>query len=305
MSKSASIPIASIQLDTTIQCRADIDIATVNEYSEAMQEGVEFPPVELYGTAEKSWIGDGWHRVMAAKSIDIPEISANLHPGGRMEALRAALAANAAHGRRRTNADKRCAVAIALREWPNKTDLEIAETCAVSHPFVAGLRRTLQPMCNGYTSEPRQRRDGTTYTVRQQPKDTQPKEAAPEPARKLGPPRVGMQFARMALMDLEQIRPDDAEREQAFAQVLDWMTGRMAPADSLDEAEAAMRQAQLALDDAVAAVDWRSKSTDQLPLLGKVVQLATAAINTATVYKATCIKRLAELDAAPAGEAKT
>lgn len=42
------------------------------------------------------------------------------------------------------------------------------------------------------------------------------------------PPCDGKQFARMAILDLEQIRRDDTERKEAFAQVRRW----------LDEAEA-------------------------------------------------------------------
>ena len=39
----------------------------------------------------------------------------------------------------------------------------------------------------------------------------------------LGPPCDGMQFARMAILDLEQIRPDDVERKQALATVRRWI----------------------------------------------------------------------------------
>ena len=34
-----TILLSAIELDASIQCRADIDIATVNEYAEAMQAG--------------------------------------------------------------------------------------------------------------------------------------------------------------------------------------------------------------------------------------------------------------------------
>jgi hypothetical protein len=40
---------------------------------------------------------------------------------------------------------------------------------------------------------------------------------------KLGPPSNGMQFARMAIMDLEKITDDDLEREEAFASVKEWI----------------------------------------------------------------------------------
>ncbi len=40
---------------------------------------------------------------------------------------------------------------------------------------------------------------------------------------KLGPPRNGMQFARIAIMKLSEIRDDDLEREEAFDHVQTWL----------------------------------------------------------------------------------
>ncbi len=41
--------------------------------------------------------------------------------------------------------------------------------------------------------------------------------------KKMPPPSLGMQFARMAIRDLEQITDDDTEREQAFTYVEKWV----------------------------------------------------------------------------------
>jgi ParB-like chromosome segregation protein Spo0J len=46
-------------------------------------------------------------------------------------------------------------------------------------------------------------------------------EAAVTP--RLGPPRDGMQFARIAIMKLEEIRDNDTERAQAFVTVREWL----------------------------------------------------------------------------------
>lgn len=231
-----TIALNAIELDTTIQCRADIDIATVNEYAEAMREGAEFPPVELFGTDAKCWIGDGWHRVMAARSIGLKEIAAELLPGSRLDALKFALSANAVHGRRRTNADKRCAVAIALREFGKMSDRAIADMCAVSDPTVASMRRMLEPTAKDLQFDTRLGRDGKERPAHPAPnvarpshtgsapaEPTLPPEPAAQPLPKPGPPRNGMQFARMAVMDLEQIRPDDLERDQAIHFVRGWL----------------------------------------------------------------------------------
>ena len=135
-----NVTLDNIVLDTTIQCRAQIDIATVNDYAERMSEGDVFPPLLLYGTPKKCWIGDGWHRVMAVKQLGFLEVDADVKPGGRVDALRCALSANAVHGQRRSNKDKRRCVEIALKEFPKMSSRAIAEMCGVSDPYVASLR---------------------------------------------------------------------------------------------------------------------------------------------------------------------
>jgi len=134
------LKLSSIEMDTSIQCRASIDTATVSEYAERMTEGDAFPPVVVYGTAQKCWIADGWHRIMAANQIGLLDIEATVIPGGRIDALKAALSANSAHGIRRTNQDKRRAVEIALREFGKLSTAALSDLCGVSRPFVESLR---------------------------------------------------------------------------------------------------------------------------------------------------------------------
>lgn len=180
---TARIDLRAIELDTSIQCRAAIDTATVNEYAERMAAGDRFPPIDVYGTKGKCWIGDGWHRVLAAREKAAESIAANLYPGGRVDALKAALSANAVHGQRRTNADKQRCVEIALREFPKLTDPAIGELCGVDHKTVAAQRPTLG------TSQPESRtgRDGKQYPARREPKA--PAELAPKPAPATSMPR--------------------------------------------------------------------------------------------------------------------
>ncbi|MDO9542936.1 MAG: hypothetical protein Q7J98_11535, partial [Kiritimatiellia bacterium] len=135
-----NIKIASIEQDISIQCRAAIDTGVVNEYAQRMTENDKFPPVDLYGSEEQCWIGDGWHRVMAAKQIGTVDIPATLHAGGRSEALKHALGANALHGHRRSNADKRRTVEIALREFPKLSNVQIGKLCGVDDKTVAAHR---------------------------------------------------------------------------------------------------------------------------------------------------------------------
>lgn len=220
------LSLAAIELDTSIQCRASVDTTVVGEYAERMVAGDTFPPIEVFGTKSKCWIGDGWHRSLAALQCGQQSIAANLHQGGRADALKHALGANAVHGHRRTNADKRRCVEIALREFPRLSSRAVAKLCGVSHELVQQMRPAQVSTVD--TSE-RTGQDGKQYPAHREP--ALPAEMAMTPVEPircptLGPPANGMQFARMALMDLEQIRDDDVERDAAFGCVLEWIRKR-------------------------------------------------------------------------------
>jgi hypothetical protein len=221
------VRLANIELDASIQCRASINTETVNEYAERMVENDKFPAVELFGTEDACWIGDGWHRVLAARQIGAVDIEATMHEGGRKEALKFALSANAANGLRRTNADKRRCVEIALKEWPKLSSRAVAELCGVTHPYVESMRH-VETVTTSRTGT-----DGKQYPAakpRQEPTRSEtPKQEVREPARapvaerKIGPPCAGMMLAQVAVRKLEEIAENDEERNVAFAYVKGWI----------------------------------------------------------------------------------
>jgi len=129
------------------QVREAINEATVAEYVERIESGVQFPPIIVFFDGNNYWIADGWHRLMAHERSGCLTISAEVKRGGERDALQYALSANSAHGLQRTNADKRNAVEIALAdpEWSKLSTREIADLCAVSHNLVAEIRRGLSP----------------------------------------------------------------------------------------------------------------------------------------------------------------
>ncbi|MEI6809794.1 MAG: hypothetical protein WCN95_13825, partial [bacterium] len=165
-----NVLLKDIEQDTSIQCRAKIDQSVVNDYANRMGEGDKFPDVILFGTKEKCWIGDGWHRVKAAQAIGAVDIPAQLHEGGRTEALKHALSANATHGNRRSNEDKARCVVIALAEFGKLSDAAIAQMCGVDDKTVAGRR----PARFGI-SEPEKRigKDGKKYPAKKTKAATQ------------------------------------------------------------------------------------------------------------------------------------
>jgi hypothetical protein len=224
--EAMKVKLSNIELDASIQCRSSINTETVNEYAESMTAGVKFPCVELFGTANACLIGDGWHRVLAARQIGAVDIDANMHKGGRGDALKFALSANASNGLRRTNADKRRCVEIALKEWPKLSSRAVAELCGVHHTFVEHQR----PEQVATVATSRTGTDGKQYPARKEPTETETTkkedakpESKPETKREIGPPCAGMMLAEVAVRKLEEIQENDEERNQAFEYVKGWI----------------------------------------------------------------------------------
>ena len=84
----------------------------------------------------------------------------------REDAILYSVGANASHGMRRTNEDKRRAVRTALRVKPEENDLAIARRCFVSSMFVGNVRRE-ELSLNGLMIPPAREinRGGTTYAM--------------------------------------------------------------------------------------------------------------------------------------------
>ena len=159
------LPIAQIRRDGGTQPRAALDDETISDYAEAMQAGAQFPPVVVFHDGAAYWLADGFHRVSAAINAALPTISAQVIPGSQRDAILYSIGANATHGLRRTNADKRRAVERLLRddEWAKWSDREIARRCSVAHPFVGKVRSELSGNVTRY--ERKVVRDGVEYTM--------------------------------------------------------------------------------------------------------------------------------------------
>ena len=177
------------------QVRVALSETVIREYAEAIEQGDEFPPIEVYYDETAYWLADGFHRVQAAKRAGRDAIATSVHQGGQRDALLHALSANESHGHRRTDADRRHAVELMLadpawREWNNSA---IARQCRVSEFLVRTVRQERAPTPE--TQEPPERtrkvtRGGKTYTMRTGRIGTAARAkapAAPSPARSPAP----------------------------------------------------------------------------------------------------------------------
>lgn len=137
----STVPLDAIRVEADLQPRYMMYASFIGEYADAMRAGDEFPPVVLFLDADGVyWLADGFHRFNAARVVGREVIRADVRAGDRDAAIRHSLGANATHGIRRTNADKRRAVERCLARYVGKETRpgspEIAAECRVTDRFV-------------------------------------------------------------------------------------------------------------------------------------------------------------------------
>lgn len=138
------VDIDTIRAEGTQLLERGIDQEHVDEMVEHLfDDHAHAPPIDLYFDGSVHWIGDGYHRHAAYVEAGRHHIPAIVRPGTKRDALLHSLTqANRTHGLKRTNAQKREAVARLLRdeEWSKWTDREIARRVGVGHPLVGQIR---------------------------------------------------------------------------------------------------------------------------------------------------------------------
>ncbi len=131
---------------TFIQSRAETNHNLVDEYAEMMQAEIEFDAAQgVRDEAGQVYVWNGLHRGEAAKKIGTL-LLVDVKPGTQQEAEWLALTANQKHGLRRSQADKRRVVQLALKHTNgvNLSNREIARHCGVNHKTVGKIRQELE-----------------------------------------------------------------------------------------------------------------------------------------------------------------
>lgn len=141
------VAVNNIEATAATQVRIRIDKGMVDQYTEDFENGAAFPPLTCFReeNSERIILADGFHRLRAAINAGREEIGCNIFVGGMREALMEALGSNAEHGFRRTKADKRHAVQMALKD-PEISQLqqqEIAEVCRVHRNTVRKIQNEM------------------------------------------------------------------------------------------------------------------------------------------------------------------
>lgn len=146
-SRTNVVSVDSVIADSRCQSRTGIDLALVQEYADAIKEGAELPPLSTIHADDGYYLYDGFHRLEAYRQAGTRNVVIEAEPGDVWDAIERSCAVNAIHGKRRTNADKHRAVETMIKvmqhRGENWSDSEIARRCAVSQPFVSGIRPSL------------------------------------------------------------------------------------------------------------------------------------------------------------------
>ena len=143
--KTQRIEISSIIVDEKIQQREQLNEEYIVEISKEIAEGAVLPPLDVFNIDGVLFLTDGFHRLKALIMAGVDNVEVNIFEGTERDAILHAVGANANHGLRRTNADKRKAVLTLLEdpEWQLWSDTEIARRIVVTQPFVSKVRREL------------------------------------------------------------------------------------------------------------------------------------------------------------------
>lgn len=192
------LAIAIIRTDGETQSRVSLDVNTVHDYAEQMKAGAEFPAIAVRFDGSEYWLEDGFHRLKAAQLAGFGSIVAEVEPGTLEEARWNAARANSTHGLRRSNADTRKAVIMALLNprSAGKTDAAIAAHVGCSAPTVGKYRAELEATQKISSQPVRETRDGRTINTA----NIGSKQADPTP--KVAPRGPGLWRLRSEIEDL-------------------------------------------------------------------------------------------------------
>lgn len=144
-----AIALDVIRTDGGTQPRAELSSDYIQDLRAALEDGARLPAVTVFYDGTSHWLADGFHRYHAHLALSKNTIAADVRSGTHRDAILFSVGANASHGLRRTNEDKRRSVLRLLsdNEWSRWSDREIARQCGVSNRFVTVQRNENPSLC--------------------------------------------------------------------------------------------------------------------------------------------------------------
>lgn len=164
MAHVRDFPVSLIKVDPSTQPRTKLDEEAVERYLEALNAGVELPPVVTFFDGEHDWLADGYIRLAAHKRAGRETIKAERHTGTLVDAQWYSYGANKAHGLPLTKEDKAHAIRAALVHPKSKdlADGALAAHLGVHQTTVSKYRRESSTQDN---LELEEQGDGTSKRI--------------------------------------------------------------------------------------------------------------------------------------------
>ena len=189
MTEEKAIHVDDIALDEDwCQARMALDLATVDTYADLYEDDVDLGPLDVFEVDGVLYLVDGWHRLKACEQLNKGFVRVRIvgSSNDMEDATKAALSANHKHGLRRTRADKRRCVRLAL-EAELYEDLDsnraMARDLGVSHTFVSEQRKKWEAERSGnVATDPDMEPDAVDVSsVNGVQPEQKPKKAKPSP----------------------------------------------------------------------------------------------------------------------------
>ncbi len=205
------LQITEIHIEGGTQPRVELSNETIAEYAQHIRQGAVFPPVVAFFDGIVYWLADGFHRYHAHRQAGLETIEAEIHEGTLRDAILYSVGANADHGMRRTNQDKRKAVETMLTHeaviknnngnpWSNR---EIARLCKVDEGTVRKYRKSL-------TAEIPQLENSQNVAYK-----TKHGSMAVMKTEKIGKPKPRKQYGELSPNAFKPVRPAHPQVSQA------------------------------------------------------------------------------------------
>ena len=168
------VEIALVIADPDVQSRAQLDMLAVSEYRTALEDGEQLPPITVFDDGMMFRVVDGFHRHAAHVALERPLINCDVRPGSKRAAILESAGSNQAHGVRRTNADKRRAIEMVLRDDDGRqwSDRKIAAHCGADGNTVGKVRSALEATATIPEQPVRKSADGKAVAASKAPKQS-------------------------------------------------------------------------------------------------------------------------------------
>jgi len=140
------LEIKDIEVDIKYQARVAMSLDLIQEYQERIEQGDEFPAIELFEVENRYILVDGFHRLSAYKKLNQAKVKAKIvTKKSERDALLYTTTANSNNGLRRSREDIKKAIKTLLEdsEWSRWSERKIARVVKTTPYMVRVVKKMI------------------------------------------------------------------------------------------------------------------------------------------------------------------